>query len=336
MWIELVFFAIKTLIITFSILFVVGGVAILLMQNPRRKSGLKVENLNEHYHDLAFSLDQFLRPKRSAKKRAAQVRKQMVKDLKNETLHRIFVMDFNGDVKADAVESLREEISAVLTVADSNDTVFLRLESPGGIVNGYGLAAAQLERLRQSQIKLVVAIDKVAASGGYMMACVASEILCAPFAIVGSIGVLAPVPNVHRLLKKFDIDYTEFTAGAYKRTVSVLGENTPEGIQKFRSQLEATHMLFKQYVGKFRPQLNVDEVATGEYWYGHQALPLKLVDDLKTSDQWLLEHRASHQLVHIAFMRKQKWQEKLSDVLSTGIVSGIRRAINQLQSNNIH
>ena len=106
---------------------------------------------------------------------------------------RVYVLDFKGSMDAHEVASLREEVTAVLAVATPQDQVVVRLESPGGVVHGYGLAASQLQRLREKQIPLTVAVDKVAASGGYMMACVADKIVAAPFSIIGSIGVVARI-----------------------------------------------------------------------------------------------------------------------------------------------
>ncbi|MEJ2090418.1 MAG: protease SohB, partial [Gammaproteobacteria bacterium] len=200
---------------------------------------------------------------------------------------RLFVLSFKGDMQASKVDHLRTEITAVLTLADGSDEVLVRIESPGGAVHGYGLAASQLDRIRQHGIPLTVAVDKVAASGGYLMAAVADRIIAAPFAVLGSIGVLAQIPNVHRLLKKHDVDVEVLTAGKYKRTLTVLGENTEEGRRKFIEELEDIHALFQEFVGSRRPALNMEEVATGEVWYGQRALDRHLVDELSTSDEYL-------------------------------------------------
>ncbi len=203
---------------------------------------------------------------------------------------RTFVLRFNGDIRASAVDALREEVSAVLRIArPGEDRVLLVLDSPGGVVPGYGLAAAQLARLRTAGVELVAVVDRVAASGGYMMAAVANRIVAAPFAIVGSIGVVAQIPNIHRLLKRNDIDVELHTAGQYKRTLTLLGENTEAGREKFREELEQTHELFKQFLNRFRPQLDLDKLATGEHWLGEDALKLGLIDDIATSDDLILE-----------------------------------------------
>ncbi len=201
---------------------------------------------------------------------------------------RVWVLDFKGSMDAHEVNSLREEITAVLAAFKPQDQVVLRLESPGGVVHGYGLAASQLQRLRDKKIPLTVTVDKVAASGGYMMACVADKIVSAPFAIVGSIGVVAQMPNFNRFLKNKDIDIELHTAGQYKRTLTFLGENTEEGREKFREELNETHQLFKDFVKRMRPSLDIEQVATGEHWYGQQAVEKGLVDEINTSDDVIL------------------------------------------------
>ncbi len=185
-----------------------------------------------------------------------------------EQRKRLYVLNFDGDIRASATDNLREEITAVLNQSTEGDEVLVKVESPGGLVHGYGLAASQLRRIRDAEVPLTIAVDKVAASGGYMMACVADRIIAAPFAVLGSIGVLAQVPNFHRLLKKHDIDFELFTAGEYKRTVTMFGENTEKGREKFTEDLEETHDLFKDFVSENRPQLDIARVATGEVWYG--------------------------------------------------------------------
>ena len=165
-------------------------------------------------------------------------------------------------MRASTVSSLAEEITALLNIATPNDEVLLRLESAGGVVHGYGLAAAQLMRIRAQHIPLVVAIDKIAASGGYLMACVADKILAAPFAIIGSIGVVVQLPNFHRLLKDKHIDFELHTAGEFKRTITLFVENTKEGKEKLQHEIEDIHGLFKNLIHDYRQQIDIDKVAT--------------------------------------------------------------------------
>jgi serine protease SohB len=224
---------------------------------------------------------------------------------------RVFVVSFHGDIRGSAVASLREEVTAILTVAEAGDEVIVRLESGGGLVHAYGLAASQLLRIKAKGLRLIVAVDKVAASGGYMMACVADRVLAAPFAVVGSIGVVSQIPNFHRLLQKNDIDFEQFTAGEYKRTVTVFGENTDAGREKFRAEIEDTHRLFKEFVSEHRKGLDMVQVATGEHWFGARALELNLVDELRTSDDYLLEASNTADLYEVSFAAKKHLAARL-------------------------
>lgn len=232
---------------------------------------------------------------------------------------RLFVIDFDGDIRASAVENMREEISAVLTVAKPSDEIMVRLESPGGVVHGYGLAASQMQRIKDAGIPLTACVDKVAASGGYMMACVADSIVAAPFSIIGSIGVVAQLPNFHRLLKKHDIDYEQYTAGEYKRTVTMFGENSEAGREKFKEELEETHDLFKDFVSNNRPKLDINKVATGEHWHGVQALELGLVDELRTSDDYLLAAHKEHAIYHVKHVAKKSLGQKFGMAAQTAL-----------------
>jgi len=229
---------------------------------------------------------------------------------------RVFVLRFQGDIRASAVAALREEVTAVLTVATQNDEVVVILESPGGVVHGYGLAASQLQRFKDHGIALTVAVDKVAASGGYLMACVAGRIIAAPFAILGSIGVVGQMPNFNRLLKSHDVDYELITAGEHKRTLTMFGENTEKGREKFREDIEITHTLFKDFVRSHRPDVDIERVSTGEHWYGLQALDLKLVDAVRTSDDYLRDASATADLYELTYIRKRRGLER---ILSPGV-----------------
>ncbi|MGM8225620.1 protease SohB [Cellvibrio sp. ARAG 10.3] len=224
---------------------------------------------------------------------------------------RVFVLDFHGDIKASACDNLREEISAVLSLATSADEIVVKLESGGGMVHSYGLAASQLARISNKKIPLTVCVDKVAASGGYMMACVADKIIAAPFAVLGSIGVIAQLPNFHKLLKKNNIDYEMFTAGEYKRTVTMFGENTDKGREKFKEDLEDTHVLFKEFVSEHRPQVDIAKVATGEVWFGRRAMEVNLVDSLYTSDEYLLAQAENADIYEVSYSFKKSLPEKL-------------------------
>jgi len=239
---------------------------------------------------------------------------------------RYFVLDFNGDVRASEVDLLREEISAILSFATSDDEIVLRLDSAGGMVHSYGLAASQLERIKAANIKLTICVDEVAASGGYMMACIADRLIAAPFAILGSIGVVAQLPNFHRVLKKHGVDYETFTAGEYKRTVTMFGENTEKGKDKFIEEIQDTHLLFKEFVAQARPLIDIDKVATGEVWFGKRAIEHKLVDELNTSDDFLMNACQTADVYQVRYELRKSFGERLSEMTiktSTNIVSNI-------------
>jgi serine protease SohB len=230
---------------------------------------------------------------------------------------RVFVLSFTGDIRATQVGGLREEVTAIVTVARPGDEVLVRLSNPGGTVNDQGLAAAQLARIRSRGIRLTVAVDTMAASGGYMMACVGDRILAAPFAIIGSIGVVAQIPNLHRLLDRGGIDYEQFTAGEFKRTVTPFTKTTDEARAKLSSQVADTHTLFKEFVAAQRPQLDIERVATGEYWYGTRALELGLVDELVTSDDYLLRRRDEADLYAVTYAEGRSMGRWLSSFLQS-------------------
>ncbi|TDO02947.1 MULTISPECIES: protease SohB [Halomonas] len=249
-----------------------------------------------------------------------------------EALSTVWVLDFHGDIKASGTGQLAEEVSAVLAVAGEGDEVMLRLESAGGLVHGYGLAAAELDRLRAAGLATTVCVDKVAASGGYLMACAADQLRAAPFAVIGSIGVVAQLPNLHRLLKRHDIDVELLTAGRYKRTLTVFGENTEEGREKFREDLETTHELFKRHVAERRPGLDIEAVATGEIWYGSDALDKGLVDAVGTSEAYLVERMQQARVISLKLEQKHTLGERLGMTVSRGVERGIERGLEMLDA----
>lgn len=311
-------FLAKTLTIVVAIILI----GLFFIASSRRMQGngkdnLEIKKLNSKYDDMAMALNANMLQKNELKKYLKQTKEKQKqaesgKAKKTDTAKkRIFILNFHGDIRATAVASLREEITALLTVATDSDEVFVRLESGGGVVHGYGLAASQLMRVRDRSIPLTVAVDKVAASGGYMMACVANRIIAAPFAIIGSIGVIAQIPNFHKVLKKHDIEFEQFTAGEFKRTVTMFGENTKEAKSKFHEEIEDIHLLFKDFIVQHRPNIDIAKVSTGESWPGTRALQNNLVDELKTSDDYLLENSKSAELYEISYVSKKSFAEKI-------------------------
>jgi len=292
---------------------------------------LKIRKLNEKYEKLREAIQARLMsgPQRKAfhkaRKKLEKAEKKAAKAAKDtgdqdDSRSRVYVLDFDGDIKASDTDPLRRAITAVLSVADpEKDEVVIRLESGGGLVHSYGLAAAQLDRIRSKGVPLTACVDKVAASGGYMMACVADKIVASPFAILGSIGVVAQLPNFHRLLKKNDVDFEVLTAGEHKRTMTIFGENTDKGRQKFLEDLEDTHGLFKEYVSERRPDLDITAVANGDIWFGKRALEVKLIDEIKTSDEYLIEACDRADVVSVAYQRKRTLPEKLGLATSAAL-----------------
>ncbi|NNG82681.1 protease SohB [Acinetobacter sp. ANC 5378] len=313
----------------------------MLFHNPKLPAEIRISHLNARVNEQRKKIAQAT----ASKFELLQLTQQLSKEakLRKKNNQKIYVLDFKGDTAASAVESLREEITLILATAKAGrDRVVVRLESPGGMVHGYGLAAAQLVRLRDAGFNLTICVDKVAASGGYMMACIANEIVSAPFAVVGSIGVVAQVPNFNRLLKDKHIDFELYTAGEFKRTVTMFGENTAEGKAKFEEELQQTHELFKHFVEKYRPQLNVEKVATGEHWYGKDALELNLVDKLQTSDEYLLGLLAQHDVYVLDMRRKPTLGEKLglqaaqiADGLVPAVMNKVMETLSKASANVI-
>ena len=307
-------FVLEILTVLLVILVIVSLIISHRQHNKVKVGELEIKDLLEEFdsqirvlRDFNFSEEELKQQAKAEKKAEKQkVKKRKEKLKKGETVDDakkgcVYILDFHGDISASETTALREEISAILSVAKPEDEVLLRLESPGGIVHDYGFAASQLARLKQKGIKLTIAVDKVAASGGYMMACIADKIVSAPFAIIGSIGVVAQIPNIHRLLKKYDVDVDVMTAGEFKRTVTMLGENTEE----------ETHQLFKQFVLQNRPHLDIDKIATGEHWFGTQALELKLVDEITTSDDLILDKMKEKRVLAVKYRLKKSLIKKL-------------------------
>jgi serine protease SohB len=347
-------FLLKALTIVVSIILVVAGVAAVSGKQKSSHDGhISINKVNDDLEDYKEILEECLYDKDELKElEKARAKKEKAKEKaekdkakadkkagkssdvavsKEESEQfdvikkRVFVLDFDGDIKASAADLMREEITAILTMARKEDEVVVRLESGGGMVHSYGLASSQLQRIKDKGIPLTVCIDKVAASGGYMMACIADKIVSAPFAIVGSIGVVAQLPNFSRLLKKHDIDFEMFTAGEYKRTVTMFGHNSAKAKDKFREDLEETHVLFKNHVSHFRPGLNIEEVATGDVWYGQDALENKLIDQLGTSDDYLVNACNDADVFEVSYEFKKSLQEKLGFAVQMGIEKAATR-----------
>ncbi len=310
-----------TLVIAFIV--VVSTIVGLASKQKHGKGQLEIVSISEQLKDITNYAKQVLLDKNALKKLAKEQKKEakaknkaknkakITEQGEESEKSRLYVIDFKGSMDANEVEHLREEITAILCVANKEDEVLVRLESGGGVVHGYGLAASQLQRIKEKGLKLTIAVDKVAASGGYMMACVADKLLASQFAYIGSIGVLAQLPNFNKLLKKNDIEFEQHTAGEFKRTLTVFGENNDEGRAKFKEEIEEIHVLFKDFVQSQRPDMDIDKVATGEYWPGIKAKSLGLIDDITTSDDYILSHYPAREIFSVKYAVKKNVAEKL-------------------------
>ncbi|HEX4940018.1 MAG TPA: protease SohB [Candidatus Kapabacteria bacterium] len=332
-------FLAKAVTVVVAILLIITAIAAAAQSRAHHghKGEIRVTPLNDFFEDLKLALQHNIFTKEEMKAEEKRLKKEEKQKEKERKKHpeqpdrkRIFVLDFDGDMKASGVENLANEITAVLTLARKEDEVVLRLESPGGQVHAYGLAASQLERVRQKGVPLTVCVDMVAASGGYMMACVADKIIAAPFAILGSIGVVAELPNFNRALKKFDVDYDIYTAGQFKRTVTMLGENTEAGKQKFIEEIEDTHGLFKAMVSRNRPKLDMNRIATGEHWYGNQCLENGLIDVLQTSDDYLYEASANADIFEVCYEIKRPLADRLGLAMEGVLSKSVLRVMETL------
>tara|TARA_Y100001958_G_scaffold140529_1_gene115235 strand:+ start:55 stop:1059 length:1005 start_codon:yes stop_codon:yes gene_type:complete len=314
-------FLLKTITIVISIIVVIS--VIVNSKKSTTTGSLEVQSINKDLDSLEEGIKKSILSKKEYKKFAKSKKKNSKK-----SNNKLFVIDFKGNIKASEIISLRREISGILLSYNKGDEVLLRLENSGGTVHEHGLAASQLKRIRDKNIPLTICVDKVAASGGYMMACVANKIVASPFAIIGSIGVIAQVPNFNRLLKNKGVDFEQQTAGDYKRTVTMFGKNTDKDRKKLKEQLEDIHILFKDFIKKNRKNLDVDKVSTGEYWYGKDALDLKLIDKILTSDEYIISLKDSFQIIQIKYKPAKSISDKLSK-LSSNLYSKFFQKIEQ-------
>ena len=332
-------FLAKTVTIVVAILIIMAAaVANAMRQKKDDKGNITVTHLNKEIDDLKVEISQAVEDEDTLKQAAKEDKKQAKKEKKEKKARkktednnaaqkkRIFVLDFEGDPKASQVDDLRQVVTAVLAMARvGTDEVLLRLESPGGMVHAYGLAASQLHRIRTKEIPLTICVDKVAASGGYMMACVASKLIAAPFAYIGSIGVLVQLPNFNRLLKEKNVDFEMVTAGEHKRTLTMFGENTDKGREKMAEDVQEVHTLFKDFIKTSRPDMNVDELATGETWLGSRAEELGLVDAISTSDEYIVDACEEAEVYQVAYEKKKKFTDKLGSVLESALDNTLMR-----------
>ena len=291
------------------VIWVVIALIVSAAHKQHEEDQIEIKNLNKKFADMKLMMQRALLSKKEVKALAKKLKKESKK--KDQDRKHVYVLNFVGNIKASAVKHLRKEITALLSVATPKDEVVVCLENAGGMVHEHGLAASQLQRIKDRNIPLTVAVDKVAASGGYMMACVADRIVAAPFSIIGSIGVIAQLPNFNKMLEKHGIEYEQVKAGELKRTLTMFGKNTDEDRARFTEQMEETHDLFKEFVADHRSQLDMAKIATGEHWLGKKALQLQLVDELITSDDYLLKQSEQADVYEIKHSGPKTFSEKL-------------------------
>ncbi len=337
-------FAVKLVTVLVFVFLLVSLLISLAMQakahneDDKDKIKFKFTNLFNFYKDnvdkLDAAIDEFDESKSDKEKKAylkqkAKALKTAPQKLREEKAERIkkaeeqgefcpehlYVIDFDGDARASQVDELTSKVNLILAKATDKDEVIIKLTSPGGVVNGYGLCANQLERIRNKGINLVACVDTVAASGGYMMACVASKIVAAPFSYVGSIGVVAQIPNFNKVLKNHDVEYEQVTAGKYKRTLTMFGENTPEARDKFKQEITLIHNRFKAIVAKYRTKIDIENIATGEYWLAEDAKELNLVDQISTFDEYLQNRLDFTKVCAIKISIDKDEKKSLKDIL---------------------
>lgn len=316
-------------VVTFLLAILLFLVLSTKIKSKKPDGQVTITDLSEKLLEQQEQFEKELLDKKAYKKLQEERDQESSEQETEAPVKRLFVLDFEGDIQAKQVDNLREEITAILTLASQGDEVLLRLESPGGSVYGYGLGASQLLRLKDKQIPLTIAVDKVAASGGYLMASIADTIVAAPFALVGSIGVVAEIPNIHRLLKKHEIDVDVMTAGKYKRTLTVIGENTPEGKEKFQEELNDVHALFKEFVSENRPILDIEQVSTGETWYGTSAKKVHLVDEITTSDDLILGQIHDKQVLLVKYEEKKSLINQIGVQVETSLSNLLLKLVNK-------
>lgn len=334
-------FIAKAITIVVAILLAIGGIIGLVSKQKQGKGHLEISSLSDKLESITeFARGELLNKdelkqfhKEQKKLSKAKIKEQKSKKSDEPKAGQLFVIDFTGSMDAHEVDYLREEITAILCIAKQDDEVLVRLESGGGVVHGYGLAASQLQRIKDKKIKLTISVDKVAASGGYMMACVADHVLAAKFAIIGSIGVIAQLPNFNKLLKKSNIEFEQHTAGEFKRTLTMFGENNDLGREKFKEELEDVHHMFKDFVQSQRPALDISQVATGEYWYGIKAKELGLVDDIQTSDDYILTANENKKIFTVKYSMKKSLPERLGLAASVTVESIFMKLWSKSESN---
>ena len=224
----------------------------------------------------------------------------------------LYYLEFEGDIQASEAAKLKQEILVCLQVAKPTDVFLILVESSGGSVSNYGDLYSVMEMIKKRGHTLWVAIDRVAASGGYLISLPADKIFATPFALIGSIGVLSEVPNFGGLLDKYGVKMEEYTAGERKMNISMFRENGEEQKEHHRKKLGKIHELFKAQLVKYRGGLiekkgvDIGELMEGDFWMGENAFELGLVDELKSSVEILLDEKDHFNILKVNYHNEPK------------------------------
>ncbi len=352
--IEYLLFLAKVATLVVAFIVILGTLVSVATRNKHSAGGkgaITIVRLNDEIDDMRdamkkviydksmFKLEQKQEKKRH--KEEERERKQKAKTVAADASadnikKRVYLIDFDGDIAATEVDSLREEVTAVLSMATPRDEVLVRLESPGGMVHAYGLASSQLARIKSHNIPLTICVDKVAASGGYMMACLADRLVAAPFAILGSIGVLVQLPNFNRLLHKHEVDYETISAGEFKTTLTTFGEITQKGRDKVKEDVEEMHTLFKNWVKQHRPVVDIDQIATGETWVGIQAKDKNMVDEVMTSDECIVNACEEADVYAVSYNIRKSIGDKLGAAIHNAVDKTVMSWLKRSQESRYH
>ena len=127
------------------------------------------------------------------------------------------------------------------------------------------------------------------------------------------------IPNFNRFLKERGVDFEQITAGRFKRTLTLFGDITDEGREKLKEELQDVHELFRDQISEHRPHVDMERVGTGEHWYAIRARELNLVDELRTSDDFLLESMKSRDVYWLTYLRRKTLPERLMGTVENSL-----------------
>mgnify|MGYP000306632037 CR=1 FL=1 len=187
-------------------------------------------------------------------------------------------------------------VRALEDLARSNyKAVIVHISSPGGTVSGAEQLYDALTRLKASK-PLVVVVDTLAASGGYIAAMASDHIIAQQSSLIGSIGVLFQYPDVTELMKTLGVKVEAIRSGALKAMPNPFEPTSPEARAAIDAVVKDSYNWFRGLVAERRKLsgAELEAVADGRIFTGRQALELKLVDALgneQTAREWLAKEK---------------------------------------------